>query len=94
MKIETAEMKFIRDNQGVRWFLGSQDFDVVWKSSNNNAEALYAMLTERGLLTPDPLEEALVDIEKLIFRVGLWEHGGIVRAVEARVRKLAADLTA
>ena len=89
MKIETAELEFIRCNKGNRHFSLPVE-NYVYRMS---IEDVYTRLTEQDKLTPDPppdpLEEALEAVDELCMQS--VRHHNLVKAI---IRKLAAALTA
>ena len=91
MKIETAELQFIRDDYGRRWVYGDQP-SYHWSYANMTRAKAYEKLVTMGYLTPDPLEEALKALYKLKSNYG-WHDKGYGQ-VASIVHKLAADLTA
>jgi len=87
MKIETAELQFIRDDNDRCWFPGNSNH-VEWYKEGT-LEQLYAYMIDKGyIITLDPLEEALEAVEKYG-----WNTGTLSKTdVRKLLRKLAADM--
>ena len=96
MKIETAELQFIRDGKGYRWFVACEDGDHILHSTTNTAEEVYTWIVSHGYLTPDPLEEALeaIDEESTFMQYHRDSQFVPAKCAKTLLRKLAADLTA
>ena len=60
MKIETAELQFIRADNETRHFAPGEKGDFLCEDpEHETVEQVYTWLIEEGMLTPDPLQKAL-----------------------------------
>ena len=98
MKIEKAELEFIRDKFGNKYT--TSRVGVTGVTGCHTLEDVRAWLIEHDKLKPDPLEEALVALDKVaVVMTGIGWRGDTVSAqimpekVRPLLRKFAADLT-
>lgn len=61
MKVETAELQFIRDDSGRRWFPGNWN-NVQWHKEGTLEEMYTYLIDEGHIITPNPLEKALKEL--------------------------------
>ena len=91
MKVETAELQFIREDCGRRYFIPGKDNDVM-STQYKTPELLYAYLLRSGNIAPaNPLEKALAELRKLNSMAFLAEHDK--NQIKALMRTLYAEAT-
>ena len=91
MKVETAEMQFIEDDEGRRWICVPQDDNDIAVHRFGSIEELHAYMIEDGYLTPNPLEKALAELRKLNSMAFLAEHDE--NQIKDIIRTLYEDTT-
>lgn len=67
MKVETAELQFIRCDEGKRWFAPSERGDYIpFGVAENDTKEVYDTLVANNLLTqPSPLQKALDAVDDI-----------------------------